>query len=244
MLVVLEELEAKLRADSTLEAFFDEERTEAVFVKNLEQVQGDERDAIILSIGYGKDARGNMSMVFGPLNRAGGERRLNVAITRAKDQLIVVSSIRAADIDLDRTRSEGTKRLREFLDFAERGPEALATTVREDEGEYESPFEEWVGVALENRGLTVHRQVGCSGFRIDLAVVDPDNRSRYLLGIECDGAAYHSSKTARERDRLRQQVLEGLRLAHPPGLVDRLDSRPEPRVDAYPRCVGTSEDAT
>ena len=210
MLAVLQELEAIRRRHPDLEPLFDEERPESFFVKNLEQVQGDERDVIILSVGYGKDAKGTMSMVFGPINRAGGERRLNVAITRAKDQVIVVSSIRAADIDLARIQSRGARLLKAYLDFAERGPIALEAETAQGLGEYESPFEEAVGSAVEEQGFTVQRQVGCSGYRIDLAVVDPERPGRYVLGVECDGATYHSSKTARERDRLRQEVLEQL----------------------------------
>lgn len=209
-LAILEELEARRRKDPTLEPLLSEDRPEPFFVKPLEQVQGDERDVMFLSVGYGKDATGRLSMVFGPLNRAGGERRLNVAVTRAREQVIVISSITAADIDLNRTRSVGVHLLKAYLDFAERGPIALAAQTAGDEEDYGSPFEEAVGEALIRRGFDVRRQVGCSGYRIDLAVVDREQPGRFLLGIECDGATYHSSKTARDRDRLRQAVLERL----------------------------------
>src|SRR5262249_15144243 len=141
----------------------------------------------------------------------GGQRRLNVAVTRARQRMVVVSSTRAHDIDLSRTNALGVKLLRDYLDYAERGPEALRGAITSAaEREVDSPFEREVFEELTRAGLTVHPQVGCSGFRIDLAVVDPRAPGRYLLGVECDGATYHSSATARDRDRLRQEVLEGL----------------------------------
>ncbi len=200
------------RADPTLEEFFDEERPEPFFVKALEQVQGDERDVIIISIGYGKNENGALSHNFGPVNRQGGERRLNVLVTRARNQVIVVSSIKASDIDLTRIKSAslGPPLFKSYLDFAERGSIALQTMTTGGDGDYESPFELEVGEALARLGYVVHRQVGCSKFRIDLAIVHPDHPGRYLLGIECDGKAYHQAKTARDRDRLRQEILENL----------------------------------
>jgi len=208
---ILDELEAVRRAHPELEGFFKEDRPDRFFVKNLENVQGDERDAIILSVGYGPDAVGKVAMRFGPLNRQGGERRLNVAITRARYSMTVVSSLTAADIDLSRTQAVGPKLLRAFLDYAERGPAALNEAVTEaDAGGFDSPFEREVFEELQRRGLTLHKQVGCGGYKIDMAVADPDAGGSYLLGIECDGATYHSSATARDRDRLRQAVLEGL----------------------------------
>ncbi|MBA2448867.1 MAG: DUF3320 domain-containing protein [Chloroflexi bacterium] len=210
MLAILQELEARRLVRRDLELFFAEDRQEPFFVKNLEAVQGDERDVILLSIGYGKDAGGHLTMNFGPLNRSGGARRLNVAVTRAREQVKVVSSIMAVDINLEQATSEGARLLRAYLDFAERGVGAIAEMLTSAGGEADSPFEEAVQEALERRGLQVHRQIGCSGFRIDLGVVDNAAPGRYLLGIECDGATYHSAKTARDRDRLRQQVLENL----------------------------------
>jgi very-short-patch-repair endonuclease len=208
---ILDELERMRRDAPDLESFFAEDRDEPFFVKNLENVQGDERDMIFLSVGYGPDETGRVAMRFGPLNRQGGERRLNVAVTRARERMTVVSSLRAQDIDLTRTDAVGARLLRAYLDYAERGPEALRSGVTEagDRG-FESPFEREVFEELTRHGMAVHPQVGCSGFRIDLAVVDPRAPGRYLLGVECDGATYHSSRTARDRDRLRQQVLEGL----------------------------------
>jgi very-short-patch-repair endonuclease len=208
---ILDELEALRKAHLELEEHFREGRPEPFFVKNLENVQGDERDAIILGVGYGPDDGGKVAMRFGPLNRQGGERRLNVAVTRARERMTVVSSLRSGDIDLSKTEAEGVRLLRAYLDFAETGPDALARALTDaDHREYESPFEREVAEELQRHGLLIHRQVGCGGFRIDLAVVDPAQRGRYLLGVECDGATYHSSATARDRDRLRQEVLAGL----------------------------------
>lgn len=208
---ILDELEQLRQANPDLEQFFHEDYQEPFFIKNLENVQGDERDVIFLSIGYGPDDSGRVAMRFGPLNRQGGERRLNVAVTRARYHMKVVSSMRSRDIDLSRTGAVGVKLLRAYLDYAERGMDALRGTITGvNERRFESPFEQNVYEELTQRGLTLHTQVGCSKFHIDLAVVDPQEPGRYLLGIECDGASYHSSATARDRDRLRQEVLEGL----------------------------------
>jgi len=194
-----------------IEPYFTSRVSEPVFVKNLESVQGDERDVMIFSTTYGRDHVGRMSVNFGPMNRLGGERRLNVAITRARERLIVVTSMDPEEIDLGRTGSVGVRHFREFLRFARDGVRALIDGVRvDDAAECESPFERDVLAACEALGWTVDRQVGCSGYRIDLAVTDPRLPGRHLLGIECDGATYHSAATARDRDRLRQAVLENL----------------------------------
>ncbi|MGI8915091.1 MAG: DUF3320 domain-containing protein [Chloroflexota bacterium] len=197
MLAILDELELRRRQRPDLERFFREDGPEPFFVKNLETVQGDDR-------------AGKMSAAFGPLNRAGGERRLNVAVTRAREQVQFVSSIQPEDIDVSSTRSEGVRLLRSYMEFALRGPSALDAGLATSAGSTESPFEESVLAEISKRGLVVHPQIGCAGFRIDLGVVHRDQPGRYVLGIECDGATYHSSKTARDRDRLRQEVLEGL----------------------------------
>ena len=207
---ILDELEVLRRQSPATESFFSAESAEPFFVKNLENVQGDERDAIVLDVGYGPDEMGKVAMRFGPLNQQGGERRLNVAITRARRAMVVVSSIAAGDVDLSRTRSEGAKLLRAFLDYAARGPAALGETVEHVAGEADSPFEQEVGDELVRRGLTIQRQVGCGGHRIDLAVMDAPGSGKYLLGVECDGAVYRAAATARDRDRLRRAVLEGL----------------------------------
>lgn len=203
-------LDQRRRENAALEPWFVE-GDEPVFVKNLENVQGDERDVILFSITYGPDEAGRVSMNFGPLNKQGGERRLNVAITRARERVVVFSSIAADRIDLSRTDRTGVKHLKTFLDYAQRGPRAIAeATTRANEGGFDSPFERAVHDALVERGWSVDRQVGCSAYRIDLAVKHPEARGRYLLGIECDGAGYHSAATARDRDRVRQGVLERL----------------------------------
>ncbi len=203
-------LDEERRKDPSLEPYFSEAELEPLFVKNLENVQGDERDIMYFSITYGPDASGAVSMNFGPLNREGGERRLNVAITRARQELRVFSSIRSERMDLSRTQALGVRDLKHFLEFAERGPRVLAEATRGSLGDFESPFEEAVADALATRGWILHTQVGASSFRIDLAVVHPDAPGTYLTGIECDGATYHRSATARDRDKLREQVLRGL----------------------------------
>lgn len=204
-------LDAKRRELPGIEHFFSGESTEPVFIKNLENVQGDERDTIIFSVGYGPDQAGKVSMNFGPLNGEGGERRLNVAVTRARRRLIVFSSLRSEQIDLKRTRAVGVRHFRTFLDYAARGPRAIAEAVDHSRSrDFETGFEHAVLKALTKRGWEVDTQVGFAGYRVDLAVRDPDTPGRYVLGIECDGAAYHSAKTARDRDRLRQSVLESL----------------------------------
>ncbi len=188
-----------------LDAFCREAGDEPFFVKNLENVQGDERDVIFISIGYGKDASGYMSMSFGPVSGDGGERRLNVLFTRARQTCRVFSTIRHGDIRLDATRHAGPRVLKRFLKFAETGELDVPIVTG---GEMDSPFEEAVAKALQGHGYRVAAQVGSSRFLIDLAVYDPDDEGRFLLAVECDGARYHSSSWARERDRLRQAVLE------------------------------------
>ena len=201
------ELEFMRAHNPELDAFCEEGKEEAFFVKNLENVQGDERDVIFISVGYGKDANGYMFQNFGPVSREGGERRLNVLFTRARIQCCVFSSIDYRDIDIrpDATKYIGPKVLKRYLKFAETGELDIPFVTGK---EADSPFEEAVAQALHGYGYRVAMQVGSAGFRIDLAVYDPDDAGRFLLAIECDGACYHSSIWARERDRLRQAVLE------------------------------------
>ena len=203
-------LDEERRKDPALESYFAETNLEPLFVKNLESVQGDERDIMYFSITYGPDLAGTVSMNFGPMNREGGERRLNVAITRARHELRVFSSLKAEQFDLARTQAKGVQDLKHFLEFAERGKRALAEATRGSQGDFESPFEAAVASALATKGWEVQTQIGASSFRIDLAVVHPDARGIYLAGVECDGATYHRSATARDRDMLREQVLRGL----------------------------------
>lgn len=203
-------LDDERRKDPGLEPYFSEMELEPVFVKNLESVQGDERDIMYFSITYGPDMAGTVSMNFGPLNRDGGERRLNVAVTRARHELRVFTSLRGEQMDLSRTKANGVRDLKHFLEFAELGPRALAEAHHGSQGDFESPFEAAVATALGRKGWQVHTQIGASSFRVDLGVVHPDFAGRYLAGVECDGATYHRSATARDRDKLREQVLRGL----------------------------------
>jgi very-short-patch-repair endonuclease len=203
-------LDEERRQDPSLEPYFAESELEPLFVKNLESVQGDERDIMYFSITYGPDGGGHVSMNFGPMNRAGGERRLNVAITRARQELRVFSTLRGDQFDLSKTQSIGVRDLKHFLEFAVRGSKALFEVSTGSLGGFESPFEEAVAGALTAKGWMLHTQVGASAFRVDLAVVHPDAPGSYLSGVECDGATYHRSATARDRDMLREQILRGL----------------------------------
>ena len=205
MQAIIDQLEAMRKENPICEDFFQAHPEEPFFVKNLENVQGDERDVIFISVGYGKTEEGYLDMNFGPLNKTGGERRLNVLITRARQKCEVFTNITADDIDLGRSNARGVQCLKTFLMYAKEGKLDLST---ETDKYYYSPFEEDVFYKLIDKGFNVKRQVGCAGFSVDLAVVDPKRPSKYLLGIECDGATYHSARSARDRDRLRQRILE------------------------------------
>lgn len=192
-----------------LEAFFSDANTEPFFVKNLENVQGDERDVILFSVGYAPDKTGAMSMNFGPLNRQGGERRLNVAVTRAKEQVVVFSSIRAAQIELSRTSAVGAAHLRCFLDYAEKGLRLLPQQSG-SESDANDGLAGTIAAFLKERGFAVKRDVGSSGVRIDVAVLHPQRPNEYLLGVLCDGSAYRRRRTTRDRDHLCESVLKSL----------------------------------
>ncbi|ACZ22318.1 hypothetical protein Sked_24040 [Sanguibacter keddieii DSM 10542] len=183
------------------------DRLDGFFVKSLENVQGDERDIILFSIGYGPDEAGKMTNNFGPLNKEGGWKRLNVAITRARRRVEVISSFRPGAIQ---SSNDSVVALARYLDFADRGVQALALESAESLGEPESPFEEDVIREIQAMGYDVVPQVGTAGYRIDIGVVHPTEPGRFILAVECDGAAYHSSKVARDRDRLREGVLTRL----------------------------------
>lgn len=202
--------DARSKKPSIEWAFSAESSREPIFVKNLETVQGDERDVILFSITYGPDQSNHVTMHFGPLNQDGGERRLNVAMTRARSEMLVFSTLSPDRIDLSRTQARAVADLKHFLEYAERGPSALGAAVFGSIGDYDSPFEIAVAQALQTKGWDVHPQVGVSAYRIDLGIVHPDEPGIYLAGVECDGAMYHSSAFARERDKIRQMVLEGL----------------------------------
>jgi very-short-patch-repair endonuclease len=210
---LIEDLLDKARAQKPeIEHFFAEDVAEPVVIKNLETVQGDERDIVLLGIGYGPETPDgpSMPMNFGPLNRAGGWRRLNVAITRARRAMLIYTSFPPHLIDLNRTSSEALRDLRHFLEFAEQGPRALGQAIAGSLGGYESPFEQAVAEGLRNLGWSIVPQVGVSRYRVDLGIVHPDRPGDYLVGVECDGAMYHSAATARDRDKVRESVLRQL----------------------------------
>ena len=203
------------RKNPEIEPYFQSTDTyDGVFVKNLESVQGDERDIIILSLAYGPTEAGGrtMSMNFGPLNKSGGERRLNVAITRATSEVLVFSSFDSSMIDLSRTSALAVEHLKHYLEFAEKGPIALAeqSTANHGVDQFDSDFEQAVAWALRDKGWKVQTQIGVSKFRVDLGIIHPDQPGVYLAGVECDGATYHGSPSARDRDRVRHAILENL----------------------------------
>ena len=183
--------------------FFSDEAREPVLVRNLENIQGEERDIMLFSLTYAPELTGAPYVNFGPLNRAGGERRLNVAITRAREKLIVFGSLRAEQIDPARSSALGVLHLRKFLTFAEYGSAGVKETAGKPVEATETAFEQEVAELLRIRGWTVHSRVGASRFRIDLGIVDPDVPGAYLAGVECDGTAYHESATTRDRGRLK-----------------------------------------
>jgi hypothetical protein len=210
MTAIADEIERRLRQQPDLEPLFKQDRLEGFFVKNLETVQGDERDVILLSVGYGRDAGGRLTMHFGPLNREGGERRLNVAVTRAREKLVVVSSLRAADIDPGASKAAGLAHLKSYLDYAERGAEALQTGPTTAGVDALPGLERDLMDEVRRLGYEAAPQVGCSDFRLDVGVTAADVGGRFLLGIECDGPGYQAAATVRDRDRLRPEVLAQL----------------------------------
>ncbi|MBL8190617.1 MAG: DUF3320 domain-containing protein [Acidobacteria bacterium] len=206
--LILDELEKRRREDPLLESFFANKGENHFFVKNLENIQGDDRDVIFISVTYGPDATGRVRHNFGPINGPNGWRRLNVILTRAKQSLRLFTSMRGDQIDPTRSTSEGARLLREYLLFAERG--VLEQAKVDPAAILESPFELSVYQELTRRGLRLVPQVGQSGYRIDFGVLDHETPGRFVAGIECDGATYHSAATSRDRDRLRQEILERL----------------------------------
>ena len=199
--------EERRAANPAFEDYFADDCDEPFFVKNLENVQGDERDVILFSVGYAKGPDGKFLMNFGPLNRSGGERRLNVAVTRAKEQVVVFASCKGSEIDLNRTQAVGAAHLRAFLEYAERGG-ADASDARGDASR--DRFANEVAAFLVSKGYSVERNVGCSGYRIDVGVTDPAKKGAFLAAVECDGDSYASALTARDRDALRASVLRSL----------------------------------
>lgn len=201
---ILEAIEERRRKNAAVESFFASDAAEPFFVKNLENIQGDERDVIFISIGYGPDHEGEIRMNFGPLNYAGGERRLNVLITRARRICRVFSSIKAEDIDLNRVASRGAEALKTFLQYAE--TREFTTAAKGDlPGD---DFNEQIAEVVRELGYGAVVNVGAASFQMDVAVFDLEHPERYILGIECDGSNYRTANTARDRDRLRGLVLK------------------------------------
>ena len=229
---ILDEIETRQDKDEEFARLYslaenpeNEKRSDSIFIRNIENVQGDEREIIIFSVGYARDSDGDFRMQFGSLNRDGGENRLNVAVTRASKKIIVVCSIDPDDIK--HTKNKGPQHLKRFLQYAkavskrddDRVKQILSelnpALARRDAGDqqsgtvyFDSDFEEQVYDGLRRHGYQVDTQVGQSGYRIDLAIIDPESPDRYVLGVECDGAQYHSAKSVRERDVHRQKFLE------------------------------------
>ena len=208
--LIAELLEERLRSVRGAGAYRDHWITEGapLFIKNLENVQGDERDAIVISTTFGKPPGSSaVRQNFGPISRQGGWRRLNVLFTRAKRSITLYTSMRPEDIVIDGTTPDGTKALRNYLEYARTGS---LNTVEETGLDADSDFEISVMDMLELRGFEVTPQLGVAGYRIDIAVKHPDARGSYLAAIECDGATYHSALSVRDRDRIRQEILESL----------------------------------
>lgn len=201
-------LQERIKGNLTLAKLIIE-GDEPLFIKNLENVQGDERDVILFSVGYGPDKNGHVSMNFGPLNVSGGERRLNVAVSRARQRMKVFSTMHADHIDLSRTQALGVKGLKNFLYFAEHGYQPLLASQQQGAA-FVGGLPELIAAPLRERGFQVDTYVGKSAFRVDLAIVDPANSDRYILGILCDGKSYYATPTARDREIVQPTVLRGL----------------------------------
>lgn len=208
--LIFEEIRRLGAEDALVEIYREKvaERGEQLFVKNLENVQGDERDFILISMTYGpKPGAAVVAQRFGPINGKQGHRRLNVLFSRARMRIGLFTSFGSNDVKPQETSSEGMHVLKRYLEFAETRGQASGSTLGPHP---DSDFEVEVADRLRARGFEVDYQIGVSGFKIDLGIRHPDHPERYLAGIECDGAAYHSSKSARDRDRLREEVLTGL----------------------------------
>ena len=180
---------------------------EPIFIKNLENVQGDERDVILFSVGYGPDVDGKVSLNFGPLNREGGWRRLNVAVSRARYEMKVYSTLRADQIDITRSASEGVAGVKAFLEYAEKG-RATLTNQKTGVINIESGFEKLMADEIRKHGYDVVTNIGCSGYRIDIGIVNKEKPSEYILGILCDGNNYNAAKTAKDREIIQHEVLK------------------------------------
>jgi len=208
--LIAELLEERLKSVRGADSFRDHWAVEGqpLFIKNLENVQGDERDSIIISTTFGKPPGSTaVRQNFGPISRQGGWRRLNVLFTRAKRSITIYTSLRPEDIVVDGTTPDGTKTLRNYLEYVRT---SSLTTFEETNREPDSDFEISVIEMLKLKGYEVTPQLGVAGYRIDIAVKHPEAPSSYLAAIECDGASYHSALSVRDRDRIRQEILESL----------------------------------
>lgn len=190
------------------EEFFSANRENPFFIKNLENVQGDERDTILLSVGYGKNAQGILRYNFGPLGMQGGERRLNVAITRAKHNIKLVTSLRPDDFDKSRTENNaGAKLLYDYIVYAIYGPNVGTRTVVQQSSD---GFKQYLCNVLREAGYRTAMNIGNSGYRVEIAVEDPNHSGSYVIGIETDGRAYYQARTVRDRECLRPDMLQSM----------------------------------
>ena len=209
---VIDRLEDRIRREPDLERFYSATGYEPFFVKNLENVQGDERDHIILGIGYGRDASGRLTMNFGPLNRNGGERRLNVAVTRARRCVTLVASLTHLDFSLTEATPAGVRLLRDYLEYAATQNQAPSATAGTTAGAVPTTghmLEASVAAVLAAEGFETSIHLGASALRVGVAAARPEHPEHYLMGVETDGPTALASPTARDRDRLRPSVLKG-----------------------------------
>ena len=204
---IQKEIESLVKSSPGFEKYFMNEKGENFVVKNIETIQGDERDVIFVSIGFGFDQNGRLSKNFGPLNRDGGERRLNVLFTRAREKCVIFSNFKSLDLHIGDDDPAGLRVLKSFLEYAETKTFVSKTPEYEPD---EASFDESVTAFLEENGYTVHRKIGCAGYKMDMAIVNEEMPGHYIIGIECDGPQYFNSHVARDRDRLRHGVLAGL----------------------------------
>ena len=204
---IQKEIESLVKSSPGFEKYFINEKGENFVVKNIETIQGDERDVIFVSIGFGFDQNGKLSKNFGPLNRDGGERRLNVLFTRAREKCVIFSNFKAIDLHVGDEDPAGLRVLKSFLEYAETKEFVSKTPEYEPD---EASFDESVVAFLRESGYTIHQKIGCAGYKMDMAIVNEEMPGHYIIGIECDGPQYFSSHVARDRDRLRREVLTGL----------------------------------
>jgi len=204
---IQKEIESLVKSSPGFEKYFTNDKGENFMVKNIETIQGDERDVIFVSIGFGFDQNGKISKNFGPLNRDGGERRLNVLFTRAREKCVIFSNFRSIDLHLTDEDPAGLRVLKSFLEYAESKTFVFKTPEYEPD---DVTFEESVAIFLREQGYTVHPKIGCAGYKMDMAIVNENVPGHYIIGIETDGPQYFKSRVARDRDRLRRDVLTGL----------------------------------